>query len=429
MKTQKSKKTKKKHTTRKRKNNGWKKVILKGSPYEIGLQHGTKLRSEIKKVRDILPLYIETVQNQSYESFMTKTRQIIKPIIQTKFPEIYRELQGIAEGSTVDIDIIIGWNAQMSVATCSSRCSAFIATGNSTKDGKIVMAHTTHSDFLSGQPFNIIFQIIPVEGEGFIMQSAPGLIWSMTDWFITQVGIIGCESTIDYENYEPTFGSPIFCRARQAMQFSKSIDDFIQILSTDNAGDYPCSWLLGDTNTNEIALFELGKTMHSIERTQSGFYYGMNSPHSSSLRQNETKFPNDYHDITSSSGSRNLRFQTLFEKYNGKIDSTTAKKIISDHYDESMEKENPGLRTICKHGELSKEYTRNGRPPYFPAGSTDGKIVTTDMANNMEFLAIWGPPCQRPFHSKSFMKKHPEYLYLKPYLEDWSNQRWTTIKF
>jgi hypothetical protein len=73
MKTMKSKKPKKKHVTIKRKTNSWKKVILKGSPYEIGFQHGTKLTTELQKVSKILPIYIETVLNQTYESFMTKT--------------------------------------------------------------------------------------------------------------------------------------------------------------------------------------------------------------------------------------------------------------------------------------------------------------------------------------------------------------------
>lgn len=429
MKTQKIKKTKNKHVTRKRKTSSWKRIILQGTPYEIGLQHGRTLANELKKIQQILPIYIETELKQTYDSFMTKTITIIKPIIQTKYPEIYRELEGISEGSNINIDIIIAWNSQMSISSCASRCSAFISTGNSTKDGKIIMAHTTHSDFLSGQLFNIIFKIIPDNGQTFIMQSAPGLIWSMTDWFITQSGIVGCESTIDSENYDSVFGSPIFCRARKAMQFSKSIDDFIQILLQDNAGDYPCSWLLGDTNVNEIALFELGKTIHSIERTTDGFYYGINSPHNPSLREIETQFPKEYNNIKTSSGSRNKQFQNLFEKYNGKIDINIAKKMIADHYDVYMEKENPGLRTICKHNELSTEYAKSGKPPYFPAGSTDGKIVTLDMAKKMEFLAIWGPPCKHKFNSRSFMTKHPTYQYLEPYLEDWKNQSWTTIKF
>ena len=67
--------------------------------------------------------------------------------------------------------------------------------------------------------------------------------------------------------------------------------------------------------------------------------------------------------------------------------------------------------------------------PYFLAGSTDAKIVTTDMAEKMEFEAIWGPPCKHPFHIKPFMTKHPEYRYLEPYLADWKNGKWTTIKF
>lgn len=412
-----------------RKRGGWQNIRLSGTPYQIGYQHGTLLSKQLQKVIDIFPIYVKNELNQSYESFMTNCMQIIKPILQEKYPDIYEELQGISDGSEengtpISIDLLIAWNSQMSITQntqCKGqRCSAFIATGNRTKTGEIIMSHNTHSDYLSGQLFNIIFHITPNKGTEFIMQSAPGLIWSMTDWFICKSGIIGCESTNYTNQFDPHFGTPIFCRIRQAMQYAKNIDEFTQTLLYDNAGDYPCSWLLGDTKTNEIALFELGKSIYSLERTDNGIYYTMNSPHNTILRQNETRNPNEYNNIKSSSGSRNHRFQNIFQSYD-KLDIPIAKKIISDHYDPFLKKENPGYRTICKHNEISKQ------KKYYPFGTCDAKITTTELAKQMQFIAKWGPPCNQTFNSKQFIHKHPKYQYLEPYLEDFKKELWTTI--
>ena len=47
-------------------------------------------------------------------------------------------------------------------------------------------------------------------------------------------------------------------RIRKALQYADTIDKAVEILKKDNNGLYTNEWLLGDTKTNEIAMFELG---------------------------------------------------------------------------------------------------------------------------------------------------------------------------
>ena len=110
--------------------------------------------------------------------------------------------------------IVIGLNSYMTLyqyfeGKTAERCSTFIATGSATSDGRVVMAHNTHTDFASGQLLNIIMKITPEKGHEFVMQTSPGLIASSSDWFITKAGIVGCESTISSTTYDIVFGVPL----------------------------------------------------------------------------------------------------------------------------------------------------------------------------------------------------------------------------
>ena len=123
------------------------------------------------------------------------------------------------------------------------------------------------------------------------------------------------------------------------MQYCNTLDDYESLMLKNNAGDYPCSWLLGDMNTNEIMILELGLNHHNKKITKNGIYYGMNSVMDPKMRVLET---NDisHKDNNESSGSRNLRLRyLLFDKYKGKLNVSNAKTVLSDHYDSRDQKQ------------------------------------------------------------------------------------------
>lgn len=41
------------------------------------------------------------------------------------------------------------------------RCSAFVATGSYTKDGRVIIAHNTWTYYLDGRHWNIVYDIVP----------------------------------------------------------------------------------------------------------------------------------------------------------------------------------------------------------------------------------------------------------------------------
>ena len=424
--------------------NGWIKMKIYGSPLERGYAHGFLLRKELQNIRQvILPFLVENsfTKKITYEQYEKDCRNNITEIIREKYPEYYEELQGIATGANyleeeITLDFLIAWNSFLSMASFYDRrsavdhCSAFIAIGDATEKGDIIMAHTTHSDFVSAKTVNIILEIYPEKGNKMKMQTSPGLICSSSDWFICDNGIIGCETTIGSINFKPVFGVPYYCRIREAMQYGNSLDDFVTILSKDNAGDYANSWLLGDTRekTKEIMLLELGLKIRNIERKTNGLFYGMNSAISTELREKETTDKSHWN-MLETSGARNIRLHVLlYEKYYGKINIENAKKIISDHYDVSQTKETDGnTLTICKHTNL--DGSKSGkRSPYYPFGCTDGKVTNSQMAKKRMFVGRMGPACGTPFYAKQFLTKHPEYKKKwEKVLPDMLHEPWITL--
>ena len=103
----------------------------------------------------------------------------------------------------------------------------FIATGSWTKDGRIVMGHNAWTDYVIGSRWNIVFDIKPEKGHRMLMDGLPGVIASMDDFGVNESGIMITETTITgFVGFDPK-GKPEFERARKAMQYSNSIDDYI----------------------------------------------------------------------------------------------------------------------------------------------------------------------------------------------------------
>lgn len=435
-----------------KKKNGWIRICVWGNAFERGYAHGVLLSKELLEIREkILPFLVKTFYQIPYEQYEKDCHDQLYDTIRTEYPEFFEELSGIAAGAssstgkTISIDFILAWNADLSMSNMykskkhpskDERCSAFIAVGDATETGEIIMAHNTHSDFVSANTFNIVLEIIPNKGDGkkIKMQTAPGFIASGSDWFLCENGIIGCETTIGGTNYKPDFSggqTPYFCRIRQAMQYGESLDDFVRIMQKGNAGDYACSWLLGDTRKKEIMLFELGLKTSNIERKTNGVFYGMNKAISPEIREKETepKSANGFWDMNETSGARNIRLHfLLYEKYYGKINLSNAQTILSDHYDVSTNEETRGNGlTICRHANLEDRITASPRGAFYPWGCTDGKVVSSSMAKRWSFLGRWGPTCGHVFSAKDFLEKHLQFKNWSSVLPNMGGNPWARL--
>ena len=427
--------------------NGWKYISVKGNPSERGYAYGYLCADEFKEIQKTLKFLMVESYGMEWEYFIDEISRDFKEMTKVNFQELYEEMEGIVEGCKKNgckttIDEIIAWNFYCSIPYWHSmksdsrvgkeggsrdRCSAFMAVGDWTENGKIVCAHNSFCDFVDGQFSNIILDLKPETGHRFIMQTSPCWIWSGSDFFVTSKGIIGTETTIGgFLPYEKRY--PIGYRIRQAMQYGDTLDDYCKILLKENSGDYANSWLFGDTNSNEILRIELGLKYHNIERTKNGFFIGFNAPYDERIRNLEVE-NSGFYDIRRHQGARMVRLGDLMDENKGKIDIEIAKQIISDHHDVYLLKDdNPCSRTVCSHYDLdAREYMSDpSRPkPFSPHGAVDGIVCDSELAKKMGFIGRFGNSCGIPFVKDDFCKKHRQYNNFSPYLKDRPSEPWT----
>jgi hypothetical protein len=356
------------------------------------------------------------------------------------------EIKGIAEGAqaagvNISWQEVLTWNGYAELTGYwwpnemagkysggdNDHCSGFIATGSATRDGKIVMAHNSWDVFQQGQFFNVILDIEPTIGNRMFMQSVPGYIDSMTDFFVTGAGLMGTETTIGgFSLYDPD-EVPEFVRVRNAMQYAQTLDEFVEKMQKQNNGGYANSWLLADINTNEIMRFELGLKYQSVQRTKDGYFIGFNAPYDPKIRNLECS-DTGFTDIRTAMGARRVRLTQLMEQYHGKIDIEIAQKVLSDHYDVYLEKENPCSRTVEGHYELDPFEYWADRQPYRPHGAIDGKVADSNLAGDLSFWARWGSSSGMPFYADKYFSEHPQWDYLKGYIKDRPTQPWTLFE-
>jgi hypothetical protein len=420
--------------------NGWIPVHLEGTPSEIGFQHGYLLAPEIKDTFHDISSELIHDEKRDWEFFRKTAREVFWPKVEQEYRD---ELNGIVEGLkahgvSLDIWDLVALNSWLEVSYydktldtgpvksgAGDHCSAFVATGSYTKDGRIVIGHNNWTSFSSGERWNIIFDIVPAKGYRIVMDGMPGLIHSGDDFGLNSAGIIITETTIsDFKGFDVN-QIPEFVRARKAMQYSQSIDDFARIMKEGNNGGYANNWLVADRKTNEVADLELGLKNVTLERTKDGYFIGSNFPKNPKLAREETTFNAD--DRSNSQNARRQRWTDLMEEYKGKIDVAAGEKFLGDHFDTYEKKTAASERTLCGHVEVSPRGMGTWQAPYAPAGAVQNKITDGVGAEKLTMFAALGHACGTGFKAADHLSKHSEYGWMRDLLRDMPARGWTKL--
>ena len=151
--------------------NGWIHLRIGGEPFARGFQHWYLTAAEYADAIRVYKAMTYQTMGFDYEFFVEEAAKMHKDKIT---PELTAEMEGIAAGYSkagvlTTLDDIIGWNAYMEITgywwpTVASQyvtqaplgnrknhCSAFIATGSATTDGRIVIGHESFTEFWNGQ--------------------------------------------------------------------------------------------------------------------------------------------------------------------------------------------------------------------------------------------------------------------------------------
>jgi hypothetical protein len=424
---------------------GWIYLHVEGEPNERGFQHGYLLAPEIAEGLRVTKACWENATAMSWPWVVERASQMFVPHIDA---ENLAELEAIAEGMTAaghpaTRDEIIAYNGIIELTSywwptelkkikdgpgpsVRESCSSFIATGSMTKDGNVVLGHNTMMDYNDVFP-DIIEDILPAHGHRILWQTEPGWIHSGTDFFITDAGLVGSETTIgNFEGFE-TNGVPEFVRMRRATQDASSIDQWCEAMKQGNNGGYANAWLVGDINSHEIARLELGLKQVALEKKRDGYFIGSNVAEDRKLLRFETDTKET--DIRLSSIARRVRWKQLMNKNDGRIDLALAKEFEADHFDSYLGKSRAGGRSLCGHFELQAEPAGSWPGvPYGCSGTVDAKVVDASMAKSMSFAARWGTACGRAFDAHEYLTEHPQFDWMAAILKSRPSEPWTQFK-
>ena len=193
-------------------NSGWVYVHLEGTPRDIGFQHGWHLAPEIDDALQMFAFFLERATKRDRAFFREAAGRMFWPKLEAEYKE---EIEGIAEGmrarlpdkkyDAIDITALNGWielawyyvpyldekvKAGSGDNKAPNYCSAFIATGSYTEDSRIVMGHNAWVEYIIGERWNVIADIVPKKGFRIMMDAIPGYIHSGDDFVINGAGIL-----------------------------------------------------------------------------------------------------------------------------------------------------------------------------------------------------------------------------------------------
>lgn len=388
---------------------GWLVLHVEGTPYQRGVQHGRLMAREIVD-------YIKTTARVRSHKDPEAAWKSLRLLTDTAFLRRYdveclEEMKGIADGAavagakidgrrldlldivTLNSDVEVGFletalqatptgidelkfdRHQASPPAIKKRemCSAFVATTPATdkSTGGVMLGHITMSDLSFVPHFNVWLDITPSKGHRFVCQTFPGGIQSGLDYYISASGLIVAETTIDQTFFDAT-GETESSRIRRAIQYSNTIDEVVAALSMKNNGLYTNEWLIADTKTNEIAMFELGTKHTKLWRSSrdewpagtKGFYWSCNSPKDRDVLSDTVP------SVRGKPGNLSL--------HPSRRDAAWL-KLFDKHHQQGGLTEAFGFEAFQT-------------PPIVGYPSCDAKFTTSLMAKDLSSWALFGPP-------------------------------------
>ena len=219
-------------------------VYLTGSPYEIGLAHGTLCKREILEVNRPYFEYFNQFLDDSSGKWEDFSKELKKRIPQ----EYLEEMRGISDGSQIEFDKILFLNA-LSTISMANKCFAFSFRET---NSKIITFRQIDNDPKSPLYKNMILYIIkPQKGYSFAAILNPG--WVDGETGMNEHGVTVSQNNIGIKQTEWDL-MPITHLSRYMLQYARNIDEAEQILDKQEA--YPAR-LLFVSSKKGASIFEI----------------------------------------------------------------------------------------------------------------------------------------------------------------------------
>ena len=219
-------------------------LFLSGTPEEMGTQHGTLLKKEIRRTTDRI-LYGVGV-GSSFEKgrwFFGEIEEAVRRTGPFVDPRHLREMDALADASGMDREESRLSNFFPELF----HCSGFAIMGNATKDG--VMYHGRVLDYLRGAGLEenaVVMVIRPDQGNAWVNVSYAGFLGSVTAMNEKHISIgeMGGRGEGAWD------GKPMAQLMREVMEKASTLDEAVDIMRrTPRTCEY--YYVIGDANTGK----------------------------------------------------------------------------------------------------------------------------------------------------------------------------------
>lgn len=147
---------------------------LKGTPYEMGLQHGALLKDEINEGAALLKLVGNAALKEKYAVTLREAWQRTSPFIPDKYKE---EIRGLSESTGIPLEDV----QDFTIFPELFHCSGFAFWGKATADGALL--HGRVLDYMRDagmDKFALIIVHEPSEGHATVNIAYSGMLGSVT---------------------------------------------------------------------------------------------------------------------------------------------------------------------------------------------------------------------------------------------------------
>ncbi len=204
-------------------------VTLKGTPFEIGLQHGTLLKDEIIRIHNHLTDYLAHLKRGVWGRTIYPFFQLLVWAYNLFTPAEYREeLKGIARGAGLGYASILLINVLDDLGH-KMACSCFTVKGEKTKENILIYGRNLdYGIFTDLMPtVNTIFCYHPSSGFPFISVGWPAYAGVVTGMSSKKLVVASLTS---FSKEKARLGTPSGLLYRKALQYSSSLTDFRQLI-------------------------------------------------------------------------------------------------------------------------------------------------------------------------------------------------------
>ena len=232
--------------------NGYPVLHLKGTPYEMGYQHGALLKESVK---ENLEYMIKVRGDQAlveWKGLKVKPASLIRMIVSIQKPYVpakyFEELEGLAAGSGLDPDLIRVGNFIPEMF----HCSGFAVMNSATKEGTLY--HGRVLDYAIDwrlQEHAVIIVAEPDGGIPFVNVTYAGFIGSVTGMNARQVSI----GEMGGGGLGHWGGVPMAFLVREVLSSAKTLDEAIAVFKN-NPRTCQYFYVVADAKTNRAVGME-----------------------------------------------------------------------------------------------------------------------------------------------------------------------------